>query len=155
MTLRMFLLPLFRFWYAGLLWAVLASIPCFLLAQRKNRSLGGWLFLTTLTALLFGALSFAWVALLATRKKLNMRMKYLSLKFEERLAEALHVPSPVGQDLEKRMLMVLAYNPQGLRINALAQAIGMGWRHITDLVNQLVTQGKVRKVEDRYFFNLD
>jgi DNA-binding Lrp family transcriptional regulator len=74
---------------------------------------------------------------------------------EERLAEALKLPSPVGQDLEKRILMVLAYNPQGLRINALGQGVGLGWRHIADLVEQLVAQGKIRKEEDRYFFNMD
>jgi len=153
--LRFFLLPLVDYWYAGLLWAVLASVPALLLARVKNRSAGGWVFLSLATSLLFGVCAFAWVALLATRKRVSMRMKYLGLKFEERLAEAMDVPSPVGQDLEKRLLMALAYNPQGLRINALAQAIGMGWRHITETVDRLVAQGKIRKVEDRFFFNLE
>ncbi len=153
--IRMLFLPLLRFWYVGLVWAVLACVPAVLLALRKNRSVGSWAFLCGLTGLVFGILAFGWVALLATRTKLSMRMKYLSLKVEERLAEALKLPSPVGQDLEKRILMVLAYNPQGLRLNALGQGVGLGWRHIADLVEQLVAQGKIRKEEDRYFFNMD
>jgi hypothetical protein len=151
----MLLFPIPRFWYVGLAWALLAGVPAVLLALRKNRSAGGWAFLCVLTGLFFGILSFGWVALLASRTKLSMRMKFLSLKVEERLAEALKLPSPVGQDLEKRILMVLAYNPQGLRINALGQGVGLGWRHIADLVEQLVAQGKIRKEEDRYFFNMD
>jgi len=153
--IRMLLFPVPGFWYIGLAWAVLTCVPAVLLARQKNRSMAGWAVLCALTGLFFGILSCGWVALLATRTKLSMRMKYLSLKVEERLAEAFKLPSPVGQDLEKRLLMVLAYNPQGLRINALGQGVGLGWRHIADLVEQLVAQGKIRKEQDRYFFNMD
>ena len=153
--IRILFLPPFHFWYMGVLWGVTSAVPAFYLARRKNRSAGGWVTLCALTGLFLGVLSFAWVVLLATRKKLSMRMKYLRLKMEERLAEALRLPSQVGQDMEKRILMVLAYNPQGLRINALAQGLGLGWRHILSVVEKLTAQGKIRKEQDRYFFNLD
>lgn len=152
---RIIILPFPQYWYLGLLWALIGSLPAVFLARRKNRSPGGWVFLCTLTGFFFGVMAFAWVVFLATRKKLSMRVKYLSLKMEERFAEALKIPSPVGNDLEKRILMVLAYNPQGLRIGALAQGIGQNWRHIVELVERLIEEGKVRKESDRYFFNLE
>lgn len=152
---RILLFPFPDHWYMGLLWALLASLPAVFLARKKNRSPGGWAFLCSLTGFFFGILGFSWVVFLATRKKLSMRIKYLSLKMEERIAEALKVPSPVGNDVEKRILMVLAYNPQGLRIGALAQGIGQNWRHIVGLVEGLTAEGKIRKEHDRYFFNLE
>jgi len=151
----MLLFPFPHFWYLGLIWAIAASIPAGLLARRKNRSAAGWVFLCSLTGFFFGLLGFAWVVFLVTRRKLSMRMKYLSLKMEERIAEALQLPSPIEGKLEERLLMVLAYNPQGLRIGALAQGIGQNWRHIEDLVNRLMQERKVRKEGDRFFFNLE
>jgi len=152
---RLFLFPFAHFWYAGLLWAIAASVPAVFLAHKKNRTAAGWAFLCALTGLFLGILAFGWVAFLATRKKLSMRMKYLGLKMEERIAEALRLPSPTEGNLEERLLMVMAYNPQGLRIGALAQGIGQNWRHIQGLVERLLQEGKIRKEGDRYFFNLE
>jgi len=153
--LRIFLFPFPAFWYLGCIWALGVSLPAYYLARTKNRSTVGWVLLCALTAFFLGILGFGWLALLATREKISMRMKYLGLKVEEQIADALKLPSPVGNDLEKRILMVLAYNPQGLRIGALAQGIGQNWRHIHDLVEALVTRGQIRKEDDRYFFNLE
>jgi len=155
MLLRIFLFPFPSLWYWSFLWAVLISLPAVYLARKKNRSIIGWTILCGITAFFFGTLGLGWLILLATRKRVSMRMKYLSLKFEEQIADALKMPSPVGDNLEKRLLMVLAYNPEGLRIGALAQGIGQDWRHIEDLVQRLVSQGKIRKTDDRYLFNLD
>ena len=155
MLFRMFLFPLPHYWYWSFLWALLISIPAVYLSRKKNRSIIGWTILCGTTAFFFGILGLGWLILLATRKRVSMRMKYLSLKFEEQIADALKMPSPVGDDLEKRILIVLAYNPKGLRIGAMAQGIGQDWRHIEDLVQRLVAQGKIRKMNDRYIFNLD
>ncbi len=152
---RMLLLPFPSFWYLGCIWALGVSLPAVYIAKKKNRSIKGWIFLCGLTAFFFGILGFAWLVLLATREKISMRMKYLGLKVEEQIADALKLPSPVGNDLEQRILMVLAYNPQGLRIGALAQAIGQNWRHIQNLVFSLEGSGKIRKEADQYFFNME
>jgi len=153
--LRMLLFPVPVYWYVGCLWAVALAAPAAVIARRKNRSAAAWALLCALTGLFLGAAGCGWLALLATRDKLSMRMKYLGLKFEERIADALKLPSPVGNDLEKRILMVLAYNPQGLRIGALAQGLGQSWRHIQGLVNDMVARGKIRKDGESYFFNLE
>jgi hypothetical protein len=153
--LRPLFLPFPDFWYVGLVWTALACSAAIFVAHRKNRSKAGWAILCGLTALFFGTLGFAWVALLASRKKVDMRMKYLLLRMEEQIADALRLPSPVRGNLEDRLLMVLANNPQGLRIGALAQGIGQDWRHIHDLVQRLVSQGKIRKEGDLLLFNLD
>ena len=152
---RMLLFPVPAYWYLGCLWAIGVSLPAYYLAKKKNRSPVAWPLLCGLTAFFLGIAGCAWLVLLFTRDKLNMRMKYLGLKIEEQIADALKLPSPVGNDLEKRILMVLAYNPQGLRIGALAQGLGQNWRHIQGLVQELQNQGKIRKAEDRYFFNLE
>lgn len=152
---RMLLLPFPSFWYLSLLWALLAAASAAYLARSKNRSPAGWAILCGVTGFFFGVLAGGWIALLVTRTRLSMRMKYLMLKVEEQIADALRLPSPVGDDLEKRLLMVLANNPQGLRIGALAQGIGQNWRHIEGLVQHLMSEGKVRQNGDRYFFNLD
>ena len=152
---RMLLFPFPSYWYLGFIWALGASLPAFYIAKQKNRSVSGWIFLCASTAFFLGVLGFAWLVLLATREKVSMRMKYLGLKVEEQIADALKLPSPVGNDLEKRILIVLAYNPQGLRIGALAQGIGQNWRHIQDLVETLEARGKIRREDDRYFFNLE
>ena len=152
---RAILLPFPSYWYVGCLWAVGLAVPAYLIARRKNRTQPGWALLCGLTGFFFGVLGSAWLILLATRAKLSMRMKFLGLKVEEQIADMLKLPSPVGNDLEKRILMVLAYNPQGLRIGALAQGLGQNWRHIQSLVQELESRGKLRKIEDRYFFNLD
>jgi hypothetical protein len=152
---RMLLFPGLTFWYLGCLWALAVSIPAYYMATQKNRNPFAWAALCGLTALFLGLLSFAWLILLSTRQKLSMRMKYLSLKLEEQIAGALHLPSPIGNDLPKRILVILAYNPQGLRIGALAQAIGQNWRHIGSVVQRLETEGKIRKEDDRFFFNLE
>jgi hypothetical protein len=153
--LRMFFFPGLSVWYAGCLWALGVALPACYIARKKNRSLFAWGMLSGLTAFFLGFLGFSWIALLATREKISMRMKYLSLKLEEQIADALRLPSPIGNDLQKKILMVLAYNPQGLRIGALAQGIGQNWRHIEAIVQTLVTQGKIQKQDDRFFFNLE
>jgi len=152
---RAFFFPVPSYWVVGCLWAAAVAVPAYFIAQKKNRSQTGWALLCGLTSLFFGVLGCAWLILLATRAKRSMRMKFLGLKFEEQIADMLKLPSPVGNDLEKRILMVLAYNPQGLRIGALAQGLGQNWRHIEGLVQDLESRGKVQKREDRYFFNLD
>ena len=153
--IRPLLFPLPDFWYFGLLWSVFACSVAVFLAHRKNRSRAGWAVLCGSTALCFGILGFAWVALLASRKKLSMRMKYLRLKIEDQIADALRLPSPVRNNMEDRLLMILANNPRGLRIGALAQGTGHDWRHIQGLVRPLVSQGKIRKEGDLLLFNLD
>jgi hypothetical protein len=153
--IRSLFFPLPDFWYVGLSWAVLACVAAVCLAHFKNRSKVGWGILCGLTALVLGLLGFAWVALLASRKKINLRMKYLRLRIEEQIAETLRLPYPVRGNVEKRLLMILANNPQGLRIHALAQGIGQDWRSLQDLVLRLAAQGKIRKEGDRYHFNLD
>jgi hypothetical protein len=153
--LRMLLFPGLSVWYAGCIWALGVSFAACYLARRKNRSLFAWGVLCGLTSFFLGLAGLLWIVLLATRDKISMRMKYLSLKLEEQIADTLRLPSPIGNDLEKRILVVLAYNPQGLRIGALAQGIGQNWRHIGAVVQTLVAQGKIRKAEDRFFFNLE
>ncbi len=153
--LRILFFPFPSHWYFGLLLGLLTSVPAVYLASRKNRSRTGWALLCALTNLFFGVFGFAWLVLLATRPRLSMRMKYLSLKLEERIADALDLPSPIGDNLGERILMVLAHNPQGLRIGALAQGIGQNWRHIEDIIQHLLSEGKIRREEDRYLFNLD
>jgi len=153
--LNILFLPIPSHWYLGFLWGFLTSVPAVLLARSKNRSRTGWALLCALTSFFFGILGFAWLVFLATRPKLSMRMKYLSLKLEERIADALDLPSPIRDNLGERVLMVLAYNPQGLRIGALAQGIGQNWRHIENIVQHLLSEGKIRREEDRYLFNLD
>ena len=153
--LRLFFFPVPSFWYLGCMWVLLTSLTMWFIARKKNRNPVGWILLSTITSFFFGVFGFFWVVLLATREKASMRMKYLGFKVEEQIADALKLPSPVGNNLEKRLLMVLAYNPQGLRIGALAQGIGQSWRHIEEVVQRLVSNGKIRKEEDRYFFNLD
>jgi hypothetical protein len=153
--MRAVFLPFPDFWVLGLLWASLASLSAVALARSKNRSAAGWGLLCGVTGLFLGILGFAWVALLASRRRLSLRMKYLQLKVEEQIADALGLPSPVRGKLEDRLLMILANNPQGLRLGALAQGMGQDWRHIQDPVRGLVLRGKVRQEGDRYFFNLD
>jgi hypothetical protein len=150
------LLPIsWHYWYWKCLWVFITGIPIFTIAQRKNRNRLGWLLPWGIIAFSVGIPGILGILLIATRKKLNMRMKYLTLKFEEDLAHALKLPSPVGNDLEKRILMVLANNPRGLRLGALAQGIGLDWRHIEDMVQKMLAKGKVKKADDRYFFNLE
>lgn len=153
--IRPFFFPLPDLWHVGLLWAALACGTALYLAHRKNRSKAGWAFLSGGTALFLGILGFAWIGLLASRRKLSLRTKYLRLRIEEQIAEALRLPPPVRGNLEDRLLMILANDPQGLRIGALAQGIGRDWRHIEDLVRRLVEQGKIRREGDRYHFNLE
>ncbi len=151
-----FLFPIaWHYWYWKCAWAVSLGLVALFFAHRKNRSLAGWAGLSGLFGLLVGSPALAVLVLLGTRKKLSMRMKYLTLKFEEDLADALRLPSPVGDDIEKRVLMVLANNPKGLRLGALAQGMGLDWRHIEEVVEKLRVRGKVRKEAERYFFNLD
>jgi len=155
MIIRLLFFPLPDFWVIGLLWAAIACAAAVGLAHRRNRSKAGWALLSGGTALFLGILGFAWVALLASKKKLSLRTKYLRLRIEEQIAETLRLPSPVRGNLEDRLLMVLANDPQGLRIGALAQGIGRDRHRIEDLVRRLVAQGKIRREGDRYHFNLD
>lgn len=153
--MRALFFPFPDFWYFGALWALLACSAAVWLARIKNRSVLGWAILCGSTGLTLGVTGFAWVVLLASRRKVSLRMKYLRLKFEEQIADALGLPSPVRGDMEKKLLMVLANNPQGLRIGALAQGIGQDWRHVQDLVRLLVSRGKIRQDGDLYHFSLD
>lgn len=153
--IRTLFFPFPGLWYLALAWAVLAGSAAVFLAHHKHRSRPGWAILCGLTALFFGVLGFIWVALLASRKKVSMRRKYLLLRIEEQIADALRLPSPLRGNLEDRLLMILANNPQGLRIGALAQGIGQDWRHIQDVVRRLVSEGKIRKEGDLLLFNLD
>jgi hypothetical protein len=153
--MRALFLPFPGFWHLGILWAVLASSAAVWLAHTKNRSVLGWAVLSGSTGLILGITGFAWVALLASRRKVNLRTKYLRLRFDEQIADALGLPSPLRGNMEKKLLMILANNPQGLRIGALAQGIGQDWRHIQDLVRVLVTRGKIRQEGELYHFNLD
>ena len=151
-----FLLPLsWDHWFWKCIWLIILGVSALAIAHRKNRSLVGWALLGGVFGFFLGSLGLIVIVFLLTRKKLSMRMKYLTLKFEEDLAQALKLPSPVGNDLEKRILIVLANNPRGLRVGALAQGIGSDWRHIEEIVQQMLARRKIRKEGDRLFFNLD
>lgn len=154
--MRSLLLPLsWHLWYVKCLWAALLALAALWLAARKNRSTVGWPLLCGAAGFFLGSPGLLLIVVLLTRKKLSMRAKYLTLKIEEDLARALKFPSLVGNNLETRILMVLANNPRGLRLNALAQGVGSDWRHIEETVQKMLLKGKVRKEGERYFFNLD
>ncbi len=154
--MRSVLLPLsWQFWPWKCAWALFLAAIAVWLAARKNRTMIGWPLLSGIAGFIVGSPGLLVILFLLTRKKLSMRMKYLTLKLEEDLAHALKFPSPVGNNLEKRILMVLANNPRGLRLGALAQGVGSDWRHIEDTVQKMLLKGKVRKEGERYFFNLD
>jgi hypothetical protein len=154
-VIRAVFLPFPDFWHLGLLWATLACSSAAYLARAKNRNALGWGLLSGATGFFLGITGFLWVGLLASRKRVSLRVKYLRLKMEEQIAHALKLPSPVRLNMEDRLLMILANNPQGLRLGALAQGMGQDWRHIEAPVRALLSQGKVRQKGDRYYFNLD
>ncbi len=123
------------------------------LAEERHRSAFGW-------ALLGGVLGYAiefWaiaeLVALWRLPRVDLRERYLELRAHERFAQALGAPSLVGDHLEDRILMVLANNPQGLHLNALAQGVGQSWRAIENEVRGLVERRKVVQKDDLYFID--
>ena len=100
--------------------AVCLAAAAFLVARGKNRSQAAWPLFTALAALLFYPLGIVLLVVLALRRRITLREKYLQMKFEERFAAALRLPSPI-RSVEDRILATLVFNPQGIRIGALGQ----------------------------------
>lgn len=134
--------------------AVCLAAAAFLVARGKNRSQAAWPLFTALAALLFYPLGIVLLVVLALRRRITLREKYLQMKFEERFATALRLPSPI-RSVEDRILATLVFNPQGIRIGALGQGVGANWRAIEPILERLVAEDKVRSKDNLYFFNIE
>lgn len=134
--------------------AVCLAAASFLVARSKNRSQAAWPFFTALTTLVFYPLGIILLVILAIRRRITLREKYLQMKFEERFATALRLPSPISS-VEDRILATLVFNPRGVRIGALGQGAGANWRAIEPILERLVAEGKVRSRGDLYFFDVE
>lgn len=127
---------------------------CFALARPRHRSELGWSLLGGVASLAFGILGIAVPAWLATRGKVDLRHRYLELKAQERFLRMVGGPD-LGSTIstEERILMILANNPEGLHLNAIAQGVGESWRGISESMNQLIRQGRVHARDDLYFLD--
>ena len=134
--------------------AVCLVAASFLVARSKNRSQTAWPLFTALATLLFYPLGIALVVILAVRRRITLREKYLQMKFEERFASALRLPSPISS-IEDRILATLVFNPHGVRIGALGQGVGANWRAIEPILERLMAEDKVRSKDNLYFFNIE
>jgi hypothetical protein len=123
------------------------------LADERHRSTVGWPLLGALLGYQVEVWALAMLVWLWRLPKLDLRQHYLELRAHERFARALGGPSLVGDHLEDRILMVLANNPDGLYINALAQGVGQSWRAIEGVVDGLVERRKVVLRDERYFID--
>lgn len=128
------------------------AATCFVLARRRHRSEMGWAVLGVAACLLFGGVGLAVPIWLASRDKVDLRRHYLELRAQERLLQVLGGPD-LGATIsvEERILMILANNPGGLHLNAIAQGVGESWRAISEPMNRLVRQGRVCMRDDLYF----
>ncbi|MFC1888899.1 hypothetical protein ACFL4G_03995 [Thermodesulfobacteriota bacterium] len=140
-------------WIIAIL-AVCLAAAAFLVARGKNRSQAAWPLFTALATFLFYPLGIILLVILTVRRHITLREKYLQMKFEERFAAALRLPSPISS-VEDRVLATLVFNPQGVRIGALGHGVGANWRAIEPVLKRLVAEGKVRSKGDLYFFNIE
>ncbi|MFN7952098.1 MAG: hypothetical protein U0610_10265 [bacterium] len=123
------------------------------LAEERHRSALGWALVGAVLGYAVELWAFAALVGLWRLPKVDLRERYLELRAHERFAQALGAPSLVGDHLEDRILMVLANNPQGLHLNALAQGVGQSWRAIDGVVRVLVERRKVVQKDDLYFID--
>lgn len=138
---------------ARLVFAGAIGYAAWRLAEERHRSTVGWPLLGAFLGYQFEIWALAMLVWLWRRPRLDLRQHYLELRAHERFAQALGGPSLVGDHLEDRILMVLANNPDGLYINALAQGVGQSWRAIEAVLNGLVERRKVVLKEERYFID--
>ena len=135
--------------------ALIAGVCAFLVANRKNRIAGSWAAVCAVAGFTFYPVGVVLFVILVLRPRLSARIKYLSLGMEERFCLNMGIPSPLGDDLEKKILVVLARNPRGLRIGAIGQGAGVGWRSLEAPMENLLRAGKVLRRDDTYYFNLE
>ncbi len=140
--------PAVRLAFAGAI-----GFLCFRLAGERHRSTVGWPLLGGILGYGIEFWALALVVWLWRLPKVDLRERYMELRAHEKLSQALGGPSLVGDHLGDRILMVLANNPEGLRINALAQGVGQSWRAIEGAVGELVKQRKVVMRDDLYFID--
>lgn len=135
--------------------ALIAALCAFLIARRKNRLPVPWATFCAIGGFAFYPAGALLLVVLLLRPRLSTRVKYLSLAMEERFCNSLGLPSPLKNNMEERILVVLVQNPKGLRIGAIGQGVGVDWRGLVEPMENLVRSDKVRQRQDNYYFNIE
>ena len=133
--------------------AGLYAFACHRLARDRHRSTLGWPLAGALAGWFLQVIGIAVPILLYTRGKIDLRRHYLELKYGERLLAALGASDLEHVPVEERLLMVLANNPEGLHLNALAQGVGKSWRAIEEPIERLRLAGKIHLRGELYFID--